>query len=355
MKALRLVESNTMDTFMANHLIFGAGLIGCYLGGCFSGLGIDVQLLCRPTIKKKLLNGITLTDYKDNAATTNQVKFCESGVKFKVIWLTVKCTAVEQACIELRPYVGENSIIFCCQNGLGADQIVAKHFPDATVLRVMVPFNVIEISPGHFHRGSEGNLTLEQPDDNSIWVADLSEQLNSPLLPVSLSADMSALLWAKLQLNLGNSINALADIPVKTMLEQRPYRLVIAAMMKELLCVAKAKGIKLPKIAAVQAPLLPVILGLPDFLFKRIANKMLAIDPSVRTSMWWDISLNKKTEIDYLNGAIMSEAKTLGLNCSVNSKVTELIKQLEVMSVEDRNNSQYPYKGYELLQIVTQC
>lgn len=339
---------------MANHLVFGAGLIGCYLGGYFSSLGINAQLMCRPTVKQKLLKGIKLTDYQNLYETMAQVTFCDKQTPFKVIWLTVKCTAIEQACNDLKPYVGKNSIIFCCQNGLGSDQIVRKHFPYACVLRVMVPFNVVEISPGHLHRGSEGSLTLELPHENPNRVIELVKQLNTPRLPVSRSIDMSALLWAKLQLNLGNSINALANIPVKAMLEQRPYRLVIANMMKEMLSVTKAKDIKLPKVTAIPASMIPVVLGLPTFIFKRLANKMLAIDPNVRTSMWWDISLAKKTEIDYLNGAIMSEARILGLDCSVNRRVIKLVKQLEESPLENRDNSDYPYSGDELLQIVTQ-
>jgi 2-dehydropantoate 2-reductase len=71
--------------------------------------------------------------------------------------------------------------------------------------------------------------------------------LHSELLPISTTTNMEALLWAKLQLNLGNSVNALADIPVKTMPEQRGYRKVIALLMSELLQVASAMGVKLPK------------------------------------------------------------------------------------------------------------
>lgn len=340
---------------MTNHLVFGAGLIGCYLGGCLCSVGVDTQLLCRPSIKQKLLNGLTLTDYQKNVKSAIEVAFCERAAKFKVIWLTVKCTSVEQACNGLIPYVGKGTVIFCCQNGLGSDRIVSEHFPHAVVLRVMVPFNVIEARPGHLHRGSQGSLTLEQPKHNSTWLTDLAKQINSPLLPVSTSIEMSALLWAKLQLNLGNSVNALADIPVKDMLEQRSYRLVIAAMMRELLRVTKAKGIDLPRVTAVSAKLLPVVLSLPNFAFKRLANKMLAIDPSVRTSMWWDISLYKKTEIEYLNGAILSVAKTLELNCPVNRKITNLIKQLEEMPSQQRITLGYPFNGNELLQIVRQC
>ncbi len=320
------------------HLVFGAGLIGCYLGACFSRHA-QISLVCRDSVRNKLNNGITLTDYQHNQYTTQALSFVteeqDLETEVDVIWLTVKCTAVEQACVDMRPFVSANTVIMCAQNGLGSDHIVAKHFPHNTVLRVMVPFNVVEMQPGHFHRGSQGTMIIE----TNKQVRPLTEQLvttfNCGLLPLDHAEDMTAILWAKLQLNLGNSVNALANVPVKTMLEQRPYRLIIAAMMRELLAVTKGMSMTLPKVTSLPANMLPIVLSLPDWLFKRLANKMLEIDPQVRTSMWWDISARKNTEIDFLNGAIVEHAKKLSIPCPINEKIIHLIKELEKTGLGD--------------------
>lgn len=177
--------------------------------------------------------------------------------------------------------------------------------------------------------GSEGALTIERALALSDTVNRLVENMNCKLLPVKSSDNMSALMWAKLQLNLGNSVNALADIPVKAMLEQRFYRKVIAALMDELLAVTDVKGITLPKVTALPSHWIPKVLRLPDWLFKLVANNMLAIDPNVRTSMWWDLSQGKRTEIEHLNGAIVANAKDLNVICSANQKVIKLVKERE--------------------------
>lgn len=339
---------------MQEHLIFGAGLIGSYLGGCLTSKGIKTQLLCRPAFRKQLQDGITLSNYASDLITTAKVNFCEHPSHFDVIWLTVKCTSVESACAELSPYVSSNTLILCCQNGLGSEKIVKRHFPNNSTLRVMVPFNVVALKEGHFHRGSEGYLTVEKNQQNTISITKMIDTINSEILPVTATSDMSALLWAKLQLNLGNSINALADMPVKTMLEQRPYRLIIAAMMDELLAVTNTKNIVLPKITALPAGMIPKVLRLPNFLFKLLANKMLAIDPTVRTSMWWDIHNAKKSEIDYLNGAIVNQANQFGLTCPVNEKVIELVKMLEKSAFDGKNKEKPSFSGKQLLHIVKQ-
>ncbi|MFD2562194.1 2-dehydropantoate 2-reductase [Aquimarina rubra] len=329
---------------MQSHIIFGAGLIGCFLGGRLTSLGRDTKLVCRPLIHKKLSNGLKLTDYLDNTVYAKNLDFLaledlnkKDEHKFcDFLWVTVKCTGVDQASEDIYPLVGRDTIILCCQNGLGSDQVMKQKYPQNTVLRVMVPFNVAEIKPGHLHRGSEGALTIEVTYKTENIIENLVKQLNTSLMPVTQTKEMKELLWAKLQLNLGNSVNALANIPVKAMLQQRNYRLVIAALMRELLSVTRALDIQLPKVTAVPGKYLPFVLSLPDFLFNLVANKMMAIDPTVRTSMWWDLSQGKKTEIDYLNGAIVNVGKEMNIACPANNNIIRLIKTFENSEIKNQ-------------------
>jgi len=330
---------------MQSHIIFGAGLIGGFLGGVFTSLGLPTKLICRPKIQQKLANGLLLTDYLGNKTQVKKLAFLDNtpntvGVfpssDCDYLWITVKCTGVAQASDDIASLIGPNTVIFCCQNGLGSEQIIKEKYPQNTVLRVMVPFNVAEPKTGHLHRGSEGGLYIEMPEEQVSTITSLVQQLDSSLLPVTTTTDITALLWAKLQLNLGNAVNALSDIPVKAMLEQRSYRLVNAILMKELLAVTSALDISLPKLTALPANYLPYILRLPDFIYKSITSKVLAIDPTVRTSMWWDLSQGKKTEIDHLNGAVVQASKKLNIPCPANQAIIALVKETEKIPLSNR-------------------
>lgn len=319
---------------MTYHVIFGAGLIGCYLGGAMQANGLNVHLICRPTVQKKLAGGLRLTDYQAHSLTLDVLQFISSQAISTLtpgqppcdfLWLTVKCTGVARASQDIQPLVNQHTVILCCQNGLGAEQSVKQAYPHNLVLRVMVPFNVVELSAGHLHRGSEGALCIEARANCPITPA-LINAISCEMLPVRLTSDIQSLLWAKLQLNLGNSVNALADTPVKSMLEQRAYRLVIATLMDELLAVTYALKITLPRVTAIRAEWLPGVLRLPDFLFRLVANKMLAIDPQVRTSMCWDVSRGKPTEINYLNGAVVRHGQRCGILCPANRRIISLIE-----------------------------
>lgn len=308
-------------------LVFGAGLIGGYLAGTLSAQGFDTRLVARPQIQAKLEAGLTLTDLDGHRLESVPLRFHsdQQGDAISVLWLTVKCTAVAASLADLQGLVTPNTVVICCQNGFGSDQIIRDAFPNNTVLNAVVGFNVAEQAPGHLHRSTDGKLVVE-------WhpkVARLVQQVDCDLLPATCSRQFLADQWAKLQLNLANPVNALADIPVKAMTEDRGYRRIIAALMQELLTITKALQLGLPKITAAPPHLIPHLMRLPNFIFTRIAQKMLAIDPTARTSMWWDISQGKPSEIEFLNGAVVREGKALGIDCPMNAAIVRLVRQVE--------------------------
>lgn len=319
------------------HVIFGAGLIGGYLAGVMISRGLNVSLVARPSVQAKLNNGLRITDYENNTATVDFIPFI-SADKLRgasashacdYLWITVKCTAVDSSLADLHTLIGPNTVIFCVQNGLGSEQSVKTKFPRNIVMRAMAAFNVAELNAGHLHRGSEGGLSIEQLTDKPEIARDIAMRINSALLPVQICEHMQALLWAKLQLNLANAVNALADIPVKKMIENRDYRRVMALLMRELIAVTKVKDIDMPKLTAVPGYVLPIVLLLPDFIFKLIAQKMLAIDPTVRASMWWDLKNGKLTEINYLNAVVVAEGEALGIDCPANKELVAMVHRAE--------------------------
>ena len=332
---------------MAQHLIFGAGLIGGFMAGCFASKGLAVSVVGRESMRQRFSGDFIVTDYNEHKAVVSTVNFIASGEKveteFDFIWLTVKCTGLDQALIDLKPYVGDNTVILSCQNGLGSDLAVKAVFTENIVRRVIMTANVAQQSDAHLHRGSQGDLVVEA--HTCADGQNLADTVSTDLLVAQHIENIEAYSWAKLQLNLANAVNALADIPVKQMLEQRGFRKIIAKAMQELIEVAHAKGIALPKIAAVPMHLVPKVLNTPDWLFKLLGSKMMDIDPTVRTSMWWDLSSNRLTEVDVLNGAVVKEGRALGIDCPINQRIVDYIHNAEAAEV------QAPFSPIEFLSV----
>jgi len=295
---------------MASHLIFGAGLIGGFMAGSFATTGETVMVFGRERLRDRFANGLKLTDYRGKENSAPPLAF----------------------------FSNVSQILISCQNGLGSHELVSAAYPENRVLRAIMQSNVAEPDITHLHRGSQGTLVIE---DFSFNNQSLAARLNTEVLPTQSMSDVDAFSWSKLQLNLGNAINALADIPVREMLGQRCYRQIIALAMRELLAVTDNKGISLPKVAAVPMHWIPRVLDLPNWVFEIVGRSMLKVDPTVRTSMWWDLRQSRKTEIDYLNGAVVEQAHSLGLPSPVNQKICEWIRKIEASNEAELPRPQF--------------
>ena len=134
---------------------------------------------------------------------------------------------------------------------------------------------------------------------------------------------MPGVQWGKLLLNLNNAINALSGLPLRDQLSQRAWRAILAAQVAEALSATKAAGI-VPVTSPLPAPLLPIVLRLPDTVFRILAGRMLKIDPQARSSMWEDLQQGRRTEIDYLQGAIVRIAAQHGQRAPLSERIIEL-------------------------------
>ena len=321
---------NDTNPSTASHLIFGAGLIGGFMAGSFSASGLCVSVLAREKYRSRFAGELVVTDYTDQRLSAKDIAFftqaSEIGQHFDFIWITVKSTGLEQVIKDIDLLVDSDSVLISCQNGLGSEKRLKAKFPNHRVLRAIMQSNVADIGDAHLHRGSQGVFEVES---FSLANQSLAQLVSSVVLPARSIENIESSVWAKLQLNLANAVNALADIPVREMLSDRSYRKIIAQAMRELIAVSDHKRIDLAKISAVPMKYVPTILDLPNWLFEIVGRSMLKVDPSVRTSMWWDLHNGRLTEIDYLNGALVEEAKRLGVPCLMNQKIVDLVHQVE--------------------------
>ena len=65
-----------------------------------------------------------------------------------------------------------------------------------------------------------------------------------------------------------------------------------------------------------------------DFDFVEMVNKMIKDSKNI-SSMQQDLIKGKKTEIDYLNGAVVKLGKRQGIKCPVNEGLVMIIKGME--------------------------
>ncbi len=312
-------------------IVLGAGAIGCYVGGRLAAAGQRVTLVGRPRVLEPLAQGgLQVTDLDGYSATLRpgQLHLAHdlAGADLQapaVVLLCVKGGATEAAARELAAACPAGMPVVSLQNGVDNVARIQAAAPQLTALAGMVPYNVVMPTPNRVHRATTGNLRVQRHA--------VSEQLVPLLqaagLAIELSDDMRAVQWGKLLLNLNNPVNALSDLPLRDELMDRGYRRVLAALQGEALQALDAAGITPAKVASAPPRLLPRTLQLPDWLFKRVAARMLRIDPSARSSMWDDLQRGRMTEIDDLCGAVVRLAAQQGLPAPRNDTMRALVQQ----------------------------
>ena len=309
--------------------VYGAGGVGCYVGGRLAATGTEVVLIGRQRLAGELAeHGLHLTDYLGADLRVKDVRFetTPAGVgEAGLVLVTVKSAATATVADELAAVLKPGAIVVSFQNGVRNGDVLRERLTDHLVLTGMVPFSVLNRGGGAFHQGTQGDLDVQQ----NPALQTFTDAFARAGLPLTQHADILPVQWAKLLLNLNNPVNALSDLPLKDELSQHAYRRCLAAAQSETLAVLKAKGITPAQLMPLPTRRLPDVMRLPDFLFKRLAGKMIAIDPHARTSMWEDLQAGRRTEIDYLNGEVVRLAESLGRKAPVNAKLIELIRAAE--------------------------
>jgi 2-dehydropantoate 2-reductase len=315
--------------------VAGAGSIGCYAGGCLALAGRKVTLLARPRIVEAVgKTGLTIVDLDGSerklapSVLVAKVDPAEAFAGAGLVLVTVKSGDTAEIAETIARLAPPDATVVSLQNGTGNAARLRQLLPATQrVVAGMVPFNVVqdETPDGRlvFRRTTSGQMHVE------AGVPGLVELLDVEGCEAAPAADMAAVLWGKLILNLGNAINALSGLPLAEQLADRRWRLLLAAQMDEALSVMHRAGIKPVAIGPLRPALLPYVLRLPDFLFRLLARRMVSVDPKARSSTLQDLDRRRRTETDEFQGAIVRLAEQAGMDAPLSRMVLEKIRAAE--------------------------
>jgi 2-dehydropantoate 2-reductase len=310
----------------------GAGAIGLWLGGRLAAAGVDVHFVGRPRVLGPLAaSGLTLTDLAGGRAEIppqrlhlhDHVPTPAEGVAPKLVLLCVKSGATADAAAELARALPVGTAVISMQNGLHNAETAQAAAPALRVRAGMVPYNIAFLSPSAVHRGSGGELAVEDDEITRRW----DPVFAAAGLPWRRHADMRALQWSKLLLNLNNAVNALSGLPLKAQLLDADLRRCTAALMAEALGLLHGAGTPLARLTPVPPRLVPWVLRLPTPLFRVLAQRMLAIDEHARSSMADDLARGRATEVRQLCGEVVHLAMAQGATAPLNARMIELVEQ----------------------------
>lgn len=310
--------------------IFGAGSIGCYLGGQLVHRGCDVTFLGRKKFQKEILkNDLTLTHFERTALNLkpNDFEFSldpKSISETDIILVTVKSQDTQLAAQTIEKHAKAEALIISFQNGVSNKVDLEENLPKHKILGAVVPFNVTVTGPGTFHCGTEGNLSVESGDEK---LSELVAAFSKSGQGLDIYDDILPVQWGKLLVNLNNALNTLTGGTLRDGLMQRDYRKALAAIISEGLTIVRHANIEPADFGKASADKMIKILRLPNFIYGMIMNKIVKIDASARSSMLDDLEMGRSSEIDYLQGEVVKLAQKTSQSAPYNQKILDLINQ----------------------------
>lgn len=304
--------------------ILGAGAIGCFIGGILPA-GSSI-LIGRETVLAPIDDaGLRLTGQIHCRRSPGEIETSISPAALQrcgIICVATKTTGLDQVIGDIRANAPQGAVVISFLNGVRAARALQDGLPGFRVLRGMVPYNVVWQGPTHLHRSSKGKIAVEPDPVTDRLAAAFASQGEA----LHITDQIEAIQYGKLLLNLVNPVNALSGMNLHPMLQNRAWRRIYAAALREALAVYGAAGVSYRKTGPFPPALIARLLLAPDILFNNIMLPMQALDPQSKTSMAQDYERGKPTEIDDLTGEIIQLAQSIGMEAPINTAIMTAIR-----------------------------
>ena len=298
--------------------VLGAGALGCLFGAklCQNN---QVVLLTHRLEQANLINhkGLTLRLQDDTILSVREnLSACLSGTCAVPVELLIVLVKTHQTVNALRQNINlitPNTTVLSLQNGLGNFEAISNLVPENNIILGTTNHNSVLTDTGQiFHSGAGITMigTHHAPDEKVFMVRDL---LQNAGFECSVSDNIGYFLWKKLFVNL--TLNAFTYITLTPLgfVAQNNYALdFVRKIIAEAVNVAQKEGF---------------IFNLDDVV--EWVTNVAAAHPNGFSSMSQDRKKYLKTEIDWINGAVVNLARKHNLNVPYNELVVNLVHALE--------------------------
>lgn len=296
--------------------IIGAGAMGCLYASLLSNEN-DVILLdvSKETVSAINNNGVLLKEV-NGVERVYDLKADFSGQyngKLDLIIVFVKDTAGKAALSSNKNLITDETLLLSLQNGLGNFEIMEEFADKKQILLGTTKHNCVTISPAEIYHSGSGITHIGSPSGNDEAVETVSEVFNKSGIGTVICQDVNRLLWEKLFINMTiNSITAFLDAKISVVVDNENTSNVVAKLLKEAIAVANADGEK--------------------FDFDKVYSDVMSTAETLGTgkaSMCQDIENKRKTEIDFINGAVVKLGKKYGIETPYHEMIVNLIHAKE--------------------------
>jgi 2-dehydropantoate 2-reductase len=300
--------------------VLGAGALGCAMGGTLAAAGSNVTLIARSREHVEAINanGLVLRDADGGERVVKVAAATDARglAPADLVIVLVKSFHTEAAIEGYQAALGEHTIVMSLQNGLGHEEVLARAVGRARLLAGKTYVGGVFLAPGVVRAGVQGKLTLIGEPDGGISerVRRVAAEFERAGLATTVSDNITGTIWDKLLVNTATgALSGITRLPYGRLYALPELEAVAVAAVAEAMAVAHALGVRLSITEPVQA--------------WRLAGAGLG--PGFKASMLQSLEKGSVTEIDFINGAVVTEGERLGIPTPVNRTLVACVKGIE--------------------------
>ena len=299
---------------LQNVYLCGLGALGGMYASRFSATGVEnVKVIADPERMRR---------YRDRGISVNgcrlPLSFLTPGDTAPVadlIVIGVKWHQLQHAITEVRPFVGEQTIILSLLNGIDSEEVIGRE------LGIPLPLYSFVVETDAGRRGDDieyqtlGTIVFGEPRNTTISprVAAVRELFERTGIPCRVPEDMLRALWWKFMLNVGvNPTSAIMGAPYGVFQKNPEARQCVRMACREVLDIARQAGISLAEQDI-------------DAIFPIIDR----LSPEKKTSMLQDVEAGRKTEIEMFAGTVVEQGRHYGIATPVNELLLNMVLTIE--------------------------
>lgn len=303
-------------------LILGTGAMGCLFGGKLRQTGVDVTLFnhrMNDHVRAIKENGLLIQE-KDHTPSKIMIPVITDSTEladnYDLVICLVKSFATEAVLKQIAPILSPNTLLLTLQNGIGNAEVVEKFVPKSQIVVGGTVAGAGIIEPGRIARRGWGKTSIGSAlgGSHERMLQDISALFTASGLQTEVVPDVMSVIWSKLLVNIAyNGLTAVTRLTNGDAIRTDYGKELARKLVEEAVRVAEAQGIRL----LYDQPVDEVI---------RLGDEEIGANKS---SMLTDVLLQRKTEIESINGAIVKLGKQMSVATPYNNMLTLLIQVME--------------------------
>ncbi len=294
----------------------GPGAIGTLFATYLKAAGIDTVLIDYDPERARRISSKPLVVWSKRGSIEASVE-CVSDVavakEAEHVLISVKAYSTEAAAQALGLNVSSPHVV-SLQNGLGNLEILGKWFDPSQISAASTGEASTYIAPGEVYHAASGVTKIAPLTAKCMTLSlKLVKLLQKAGFDSVLIDNPETVIWEKLIINSSiNAVTAIARIKNGDILRYPSLKTLTSEVAQESYEVALKKGI------------------IPDF--KDPAGMVLTAASTTsknKSSMLQDIERGRRTEVDFINGAIYSLGEASGVPTPLNATLYVIVKSME--------------------------